>query len=227
MTSWVWQGVYGLITSSGIIDRCKIWSFDPGRKAIIVRVSAGMLACTVLILSLSAQAQTVPVEPDQGKPCVAKPEATKGNIGIVSDTQGVDFTPYLQRVVQITHSSWTPLVPKEVEAPIFKTGEVKICFKILPNGKVKDRGMVLQGRSGDVALDRAAWGAISTSLYPPLPAEFKGPYLELLVLFKYNSDHEPMASRKTPRARRPKALNLTNPLILTLSYHAKLRLPRH
>ena len=42
------------------------------------------------------------------------------------------------------------------------------------------------GRSGDVGLDRAAWGALQGSNYPPLPKDFHGPYLELRALFMYN-----------------------------------------
>jgi hypothetical protein len=46
--------------------------------------------------------------------------------------------------------------------------------------------MQLTGRSGDVALDRAAWGAIEGADYPPLPREFHGPYLQLRFRFQYN-----------------------------------------
>ena len=46
--------------------------------------------------------------------------------------------------------------------------------------------MRLLGSSGDVALDRAAWGAITGSSYPPLPNNFHGPYIELQALFLYN-----------------------------------------
>ena len=48
--------------------------------------------------------------------------------------------------------------------------------------------MVLEGRSGDTSLDRAAWGAITGSSYPPLPADFKGPFLELRAYFLYNME---------------------------------------
>jgi hypothetical protein len=77
--------------------------------------------------------------------------------------------------------------------------------------------MVLEGRSGDPALDRAAWGAIATAVYPPLPAEFKGPYLEVRLKFRYNLDRKPFVSRKVP-----KPPNLLGPLGVTLGYRAKL-----
>lgn len=182
-----------------------------------MRIPAVIFACAVLLAPLSSHAQTAPVASDQGKPCAAKSETSAEKEGILTDTQGVNFNPYLQRIYQITQSSWKPLMPKEVEAPVFKTGEVAICFKILPNGHLVDGGMVLEGRSGDPALDRAAWGAIATAVYPPLPAEFKGPYLEVRLKFRYNLDRKPFVSRKVP-----KPPNLLGPLGVTLGYRAKL-----
>jgi TonB family protein len=112
------------------------------------------------------------------------PGAGAGGVTILSDTQGVDFNPWLQRWYYETEHTWDPLIPDEVNAPILKSGSVQIRFKVQPNGRVTD--MVLEGRSGDTALDRAAWGAITGSSYPPLPRDFHGPYLELRALFLYN-----------------------------------------
>jgi TonB family protein len=112
------------------------------------------------------------------------PGAGAGGVQILSDTQGVDFRSWLHRWYYETEHTWDPLIPDEVNAPILKQGAVQIRFKVLPNGQVTD--MVLEGRSGDTGLDRAAWGAITGSSYPPLPREFHGPYLELRALFLYN-----------------------------------------
>lgn len=112
------------------------------------------------------------------------PGAGAGGVQILSDTQGVDFSSWLHRWYYETEHTWDPLIPDEVNAPILKSGAVQIRFKVLPNGQVTD--MVLEGRSGDTGLDRAAWGAITGSNYPPLPREFHGPYLELRALFLYN-----------------------------------------
>ncbi|HUX43342.1 MAG TPA: energy transducer TonB, partial [Terracidiphilus sp.] len=82
--------------------------------------------------------------------------------------------------------TWDPLIPDEVNPPILKSGAVVIRFKVLPNGRLMDGSMVLEGRSGDTGLDRAAWGALTGSNYPPLPKDFHGPYLELRAVFLYN-----------------------------------------
>ena len=114
------------------------------------------------------------------------PGAGSGGVEILSNTQGVDFSGWLQKWYRETERTWDPLIPDEVNAPILKSGAVQIRFKILPNGRVMPGSMVLEGRSGDTALDRAAWGAIEGSNYPPLPSAFHGPYLELRAVFLYN-----------------------------------------
>ncbi|MGA2890400.1 MAG: energy transducer TonB [Terracidiphilus sp.] len=116
------------------------------------------------------------------------PGAGSGGIEILSDTQGVDFSTWLQRWHRETMRTWDPLIPDEVNPPILKSGQLMIRFKVLPNGRLMDGSMQLEGSSGDVALDRAAWGALTGSNYPPLPREFHGPYLELRALFLYNME---------------------------------------
>lgn len=114
------------------------------------------------------------------------PGAGTGGVQVLSDTQGVDFSGWLQRWHYETERTWDPLIPDEVNPPIYKSGMVAIRFKVLPNGRLMDGSLVLEGRSGDVALDRAAWGALTGSSYPPLPRDFHGPYIELRAFFLYN-----------------------------------------
>ncbi len=109
----------------------------------------------------------------------------RGNLEVLSDTQGVDFGPYLERVLQAVRMNWYNLIPEEARPPLLKKGKVAIEFAITPDGKVA--GMTLRGPSGDVALDRAAWGGITASApFQPLPSQFHGPYLALRFHFYYN-----------------------------------------
>ncbi len=106
-------------------------------------------------------------------------------LDVLSDTQGVDFGPYLSRIVAVVRMNWYNLIPEEARPPMLKKGKVAIEFMILPDGKVA--GMRLMGPSGDVALDRAAWGGITASNpFSPLPSEFHGPFLALRFSFYYN-----------------------------------------
>jgi outer membrane biosynthesis protein TonB len=116
------------------------------------------------------------------------PGAGAGGVEVLSDTQGVDFGPWIRRCLFETKKTWDPLIPDEVNAPILKKGQVLIRFKVLPDGRIMDGSMALDGRSGDTALDRAAWGALQGSNYPPLPRDFHGAYLELRILFTYNME---------------------------------------
>jgi hypothetical protein len=105
---------------------------------------------------------------------------------ILSDTMGVDFSDYMRRLHHDIQRNWDPLIPEEVQPPLLKKGIVGIRFSILPNGQIG--AMTLEFKSGDVALDKAAWFAItSEGNFPPLPKEFRGPQLELRVGFFYNT----------------------------------------
>jgi len=108
-----------------------------------------------------------------------------GNMEVLTDTQGVDFGPYLSRVLDAVRRNWYNIIPEEARPPLLKKGKVSIEFVILKNGNIA--GMMLRGPSGDVALDRAAWGGITASApFAPLPGEFKGPSLGLRFHFYYN-----------------------------------------
>ena len=106
----------------------------------------------------------------------------QGALEVLSDTMGVDFGPYLKRVVENVRQNWYTVIPESAK---WKKGKVSIEFAITKDGTVA--GMRLAGTSNDTALDRAAWGGITASNpFPPLPTEFKGQYLALRFSFYYN-----------------------------------------
>ncbi len=104
-----------------------------------------------------------------------------GPLEILSDTQGVDFGPYLQRLLQEVKEHWYQLIPESAE---MKRGKLKIEFAIMKDGHVA--GLKIYQSSGDVALDRPAYGSITASdPFPPLPSEFGGQYLTLRFTYYY------------------------------------------
>jgi len=110
-----------------------------------------------------------------------------GPMDVLSDTMGVDFGPYLARVLHDVRENWYRIIPESARAPLMKKGKVSIEFAILKNGQVA--GLQIVGTSGDVALDRAAYGGITASKpFPPLPTEFGGQYLALRFHFYYNPE---------------------------------------
>jgi len=121
-------------------------------------------------------------------------QGLSSNAEVLSDTLGVDFGPYLNRILYDIKRNWIPLMPEEVYPPLRKQGVVTIRFRILPDGSIDPSpgGIMLEGPSGDVALDKAAWGAIvGEGKFPPLPKEFTaqhGQNLDLRISFLYNKD---------------------------------------
>ena len=108
---------------------------------------------------------------------------------ILSDTQGVNFNPYLQRILREIYDQWIPLIPEEAKPPLRKSGVTQIRFTILPDGNIGT--MKIDGSTHDDALNRAAWGSIlGVNQFPPLPSQFHGPNLELRIHYLVNQDTE-------------------------------------
>ena len=169
-----------------------------------------LLVLSVLLLAAGAAAQTPApnARPDimQGMTpyhCVPAP----GDFAVItSETQGVDFCFYLKDAMTITQDAWRPLIPRDVDKPFYKKGEVLVAFTILPNGHLDPTSLAIKQSSGDAALDRAARGAIETSVYNHLPAEYHGPGLTLNFRFYYNAEDlhaGPTHAQMTPRTRGP------------------------
>jgi TonB family protein len=110
---------------------------------------------------------------------------------ILSDTLGVDFGPYMRRVHDTVQMHWDPLIPESAMPPVMKKGVVIIEFTISKDGKIS--GMKLVSSSGDVALDNAAWGALTYATpLPNLPRQFTGDFLQIRARFYYNPDKADM-----------------------------------
>jgi len=101
---------------------------------------------------------------------------------ILSDTRGVDFGPYLARIIQIVRTNWLALIPISAQ---YDRGRAAIVFRIGKDGSLEGERTV--SGSGLDALDRAAFNGIHASApFPPLPAEFTGDHLDLQFIFFYN-----------------------------------------
>jgi hypothetical protein len=108
---------------------------------------------------------------------------------IISDTQGVDFSKYIARLLADVKRNWLPLIPEECRPPLNKQGITGIRFTILPDGKIAPNSMHLDYSTHDDAINRAGWGSITgLGQAQPLPKEFKGPNLELRIEFRINKD---------------------------------------
>lgn len=111
------------------------------------------------------------------------PGAQGSNLQLLSDPQGVDFRPYLIRILAAVRRNWMAVMPESVN--LGRRGRVAIQFSIGRDGSVPK--LVIAAYSGADALDRAAVAGISASVpFPPLPTEFKGERIVLQFNFAYN-----------------------------------------
>jgi len=114
----------------------------------------------------------------------ASPGAPAGQLQLLSDPMGVDFKPYLIRVLASVKQHWLAVIPESVR--MGRRGKVALQFSIARDGNVPK--LVIASPSGADALDRAAVAGVSASNpFPPLPTEFKGDKIVLQLNFTYNS----------------------------------------
>jgi TonB family protein len=102
---------------------------------------------------------------------------------LMSDPGGVDFKPYLIRILATVKRNWQAVIPET--ARLGRQGRVQIQFAIDRQGGVPK--LVIALPSGTDSLDRAAVAGISASApFPPLPPEFQGAQVRLQFTFTYN-----------------------------------------
>jgi TonB family protein len=107
----------------------------------------------------------------------------RSNLQLLSDAAGVDFKPYLVRVLTAVRTNWLSVIPES--ARLGRRGRVLVQFIIDRRGGVPK--LVIAESSGTAAFDRAAVAGISASYpFPPLPTAFKGDEIRLQLAFTYN-----------------------------------------
>jgi TonB family protein len=104
---------------------------------------------------------------------------------ILSDTRGVDFGPYLARLLYDVKKNWYAVMPEA--ARLGQRGRVVIVFRILKDGGVPPEEPAVVRSSDFLPFDRAAFGAIRAAQpFPALPSEFTGEHIILQFTFLYN-----------------------------------------
>jgi hypothetical protein len=111
--------------------------------------------------------------------------AAYGAMEMLTPTEGVDFSNYLQRVYVTVKRNWFAVMPESVR--LGDKGVVSLQFRITRNGIVPDGEPVRVFGSGKEPLDRAAISSIRASTpFEPLPSAFSGPFIELRFTYYYN-----------------------------------------
>ena len=112
------------------------------------------------------------------------PGSPANQLQLLTDPQGVDFKPYLIRVLASVKQHWQAVIPESVR--MGRSGKVALQFSIARDGHVPK--LVIASPSGANELDRAAVAGVSASVpCPPLPSDFKGDTIVLQFNFAYNT----------------------------------------
>jgi outer membrane biosynthesis protein TonB len=104
---------------------------------------------------------------------------------MLTDTQGVDFSSYNERIIASVKRNWYSIMPES--AVMGDQGIVVLRFRIFKDGTVVSEEPILERSSNKGPLDRAAMGSIrASSPFEPLPAAFTGPFVEYIFAYYYN-----------------------------------------
>jgi len=106
------------------------------------------------------------------------------SLELLSDPKGVDFKPYMIRVLASVKKNWLAVMPES--ARLGQRGQTQIQFAVNRDGSVPK--LVIASPSGTQSFDRAAVAGVSASNpFPPLPSEFQGLQIRLQLTFTYNA----------------------------------------
>ena len=128
-----------------------------------------------------------------------KVTAAIGPLEVLTDTMGVDFGPYLQRVIHDVRMNWYNVIPDSARSPVRKKGKVVIEFAILKDGSVV--GMRIWSRPRGtfdltVVHGEASQLPIRSHLYPPSSA---ASISDCVILpFYYNPDRADLGVLASP-----------------------------
>jgi TonB family protein len=146
----------------------------------VLRQMARQNSSSGLAISDESPAPNLPARPGQ----TGTQARMKSSIELKSDPQGADFRPYLAHILTIVRRNWFSVLPDSARMGVLR-GRTTIQFVVNRDGSIPK--LVIADPSGMQPLDRAAVAGLSMSNpLPPLPADFKGGYVNLQFSFNYN-----------------------------------------
>lgn len=125
------------------------------------------------------------IAPTQTSDSTSKNKPYSTGLELRSDTEGVNFSPYLRPVfLAIRHKS-AGVMPESAKQG--ETGTVTIQFRIQQDGKVSDDSVKVVFSSGKKDMDDACLTVIRTAgPFEHLPEAFHSPFIELRQTFHFS-----------------------------------------
>lgn len=143
------------------------------------------VASTILLSVLLNNAGAQSPASSQRADSENRPSHLSGRMEVLTDTGGIDFGPYLYKMLGQLRNGWYAQVPEEARSPELKPSTTTVQFAIQKNGSVTDAKIVVP--SGIASLDRAALAGVkAASPFDALPATFKGRNILIRFEFRYN-----------------------------------------
>ena len=157
------------------------------RNLFAAVLSAASLFCGATVLSAQSTSEPANLVTVNPNPADFPAQGRTQEVELLTDTRGVDFGPYIRQVLQVDSSAWHKLLSQDSGVAASSQGWTQIRLTIAPDGTIS--AMHLDDSSHRLALDRAAWGSLtSVGKLPPLPKDFSGPNLELRLRFNVAGD---------------------------------------
>jgi TonB family protein len=146
-----------------------------GMKKLLPFLSvAALVLCSIM-----------PAYSQEGAPAVMPPPSgLTVSVEILSDTTGVDLSPYMRILISDLKKHWLPLANAAANHPLIKPQETVIDMTISPDGHIL--AMRVEDSTHDSALDKTAWSAAKETNYFALPAGMNDQNLKLRAHFVVN-----------------------------------------
>jgi hypothetical protein len=162
----------------------------------------------VLAILVSAPFQTVGTValpngdvPRSGDSTPRHGQVRSSGFEMLTDTEGIDFNPYLLTALLSVRQKWYAVIPPSGESG--QQGINRAEFRMLQDGKVPMDFLKLTVHSGKEEFDKASLTAIRASTpFSHLPEKFSRPFIELHITFYYNmprtaGDHGRKSTKST------------------------------
>lgn len=182
MHGWEEENSDGLSRESGEAPNCMKTEAEGGRRREILRFCA-------IWFGFAVASSASGVALGQAKSSTDRECRNHASVQLMSSVPSSDLPViervYLPALVSKTKEKWFALIPLEARPPQKKRGCVLVDFAVHPDGKVTDMTLAIQ--SGDIALDRAAWAAITSAApYAPFPNGVRTTMIRMRMAFLYN-----------------------------------------